>query len=205
MPLAQSLWIHSGSLRRQQALTKADRAKGVLVTYLIFLMVIALACSLFYIWSRIQIINVGYEINRELALKEQLIEEGKHLALEVATLKSPVRLESLAKNEYQMDLPQKSQILNQTEAKIFEVTSSVIPPATPGSAKKNATLSSKGEASKSEDGKTMVPKSKAKASVMPLVKNEKNQKMPGLKNTPIKKSDPHPPKLATVAAVPSLR
>lgn len=96
--------------------------KGAAFKYIFFLIILAFFCSLFYIWSRIQVVNIGYEINRTLALKEKLIEENKKLTLEAATLKSPVRLEALAHNQFQMDLPQKSQILNQwVAAKPVEV------------------------------------------------------------------------------------
>ncbi len=79
--------------------------------YLFALLVLTFICSLFYIWSRMQIVNIGYEINHEMKNKERLIEENKRLSLELATLKSPVRLEALAKSDYQMDLPRQSQIL----------------------------------------------------------------------------------------------
>ncbi|MBL7685075.1 MAG: cell division protein FtsL, partial [Deltaproteobacteria bacterium] len=109
MPIAQTL--SSPRFRTAEAVTKADRAKSVFAKYIIGLIILAFFCCLFYIWSRIQIVNVGYEINRELTHKEKLIEENKKLSLEIATLKSPVRLESLAKNDYHMDLPQESQVL----------------------------------------------------------------------------------------------
>jgi cell division protein FtsL len=118
--------LTSPRFRSTQAVTKTERVKGVFVTYLILLILLAFTCCLFYIWSRIQIVNVGYEINRELTAKEKLVEENKRLAMEVATLRSPVRLESLAKNDYHMDLPQKSQILSEGPSKILEV-STVLP------------------------------------------------------------------------------
>lgn len=108
-----SIWINASSTKKQHAFTKQDQMKGAAFKYIFFLILLAFFCSLFYIWSRIQVVNIGYEINRSLALKEKLIEENKKLSLEAATLKSPVRLESLAYNQFHMDLPQKSQILNQ--------------------------------------------------------------------------------------------
>src|SRR5262245_11174270 len=111
MIMASPISLVSPRFRRQQAMTKSDHRTGTLFYYLMGLVLLAFLCSLFYIWSRIQIVNVGYEINREVSLKEKLLEENKRLTLEMATLKSPVRLESLAKKEFRMDLPQKSQIL----------------------------------------------------------------------------------------------
>lgn len=121
MQVANSVWVNTSSLKRQQSYTKSDRQKGVMFKYVFFLIILAFFCSLFYIWSRIQVVNIGYEINRGFAFKEKLIEENKKLTLEAAILKSPVRLESMAKNELKMDLPQKSQILNRYEEKPLAV------------------------------------------------------------------------------------
>jgi cell division protein FtsL len=136
MIMAPSLSLVSPRFRRQQTMTKADRRKGNLFFYLMGLVLLAFLCSLFYIWSRIQIVNVGYEINREISIKERLVEENKRLTLEMATLKSPVRLENLAKNEYRMDLPQKSQIVRdgnfapmEEEARVSKKTAVSLKPA----------------------------------------------------------------------------
>lgn len=111
---SSSVWMNTSNSRRQQAFGKAQKVQGAMFKYIFFLILLGFTCSLFYIWSRIQVVNIGYEINRSLSLKEKLIEENKKLTLEAATLKSPVRLESLARNQFHMDLPQKSQIFNQS-------------------------------------------------------------------------------------------
>ncbi len=110
---SSSVWMNTSSSKKQQHYAKSDRVGGAVFKYIFFLMLLGFFCSLFYIWSRIQVVNIGYEINRSLALKEKLLEENKKLTLDAAILKSPVRLEALAHNQFQMDLPQKSQILNQ--------------------------------------------------------------------------------------------
>ena len=113
MSVASSTWGLSQRFRVKPASSaKVEKVKGVLFYYLLALILVVFLCSLFYIWSRIQIVNLGYSINREITLKEQLQDENKRLSLEVASLKSPIRLENLAKNDLKMDLPQKSQILS---------------------------------------------------------------------------------------------
>lgn len=128
---SSSIWINASNAKKRQGGTKAHRAQGVAFKYVFSLILLAFICSLFYIWSRIQVVNIGYEINRSIALKEKLIEENKKLTLEAATLKSPVRLESMAHQSFQMDLPQKSQILNQwsppKEVQVAEKTTKAIP------------------------------------------------------------------------------
>ncbi|MBF0491916.1 MAG: cell division protein FtsL [Deltaproteobacteria bacterium] len=112
MSVASSTWGASQRFRVRPTSAKVERVKGVLFYYLLALVFVVFFCSLFYIWSRIQIVNLGYSINREITLKEQLQDENKRLSLEVASLKSPIRLENMAKNELKMDLPQKSQVLS---------------------------------------------------------------------------------------------
>ncbi len=116
--------ISSGSHRRlahKKVIASVDQVRSETVVYFLGLIFLVLLCSLFYIWSRIQILNVGYLINKEVLLKDQLVEENKRLILEGAILKSPVRLEKMAKNDYQMQLPGQAQVLNQVELKPMEV------------------------------------------------------------------------------------
>ncbi len=168
MQVANSVWVNTSGMKRQHPFTKVDRMKGAVFKYIFTLIVLAFFCSLFYIWSRIQVVNIGYEINRGLALKEKLIEENKRLSLEVATLKSPVRLESLAKNQFQMDLPQKSQILNHYEARPAEVI--VARPE------------------KMVPTKSILPKVDKKLTVTSALKSKKESQEKGIKKSEDKKS-----------------
>lgn len=61
--------------------------------------------SLFYVWSRIQVIQLGYEISNALKEEKKLIETNKRLRLEVATLKSYARIEKIAVEELGMKKP----------------------------------------------------------------------------------------------------
>jgi len=49
-------------------------------------MVFFIGGSLFYVWSRIQVIQLGYEISNALKEERALIEANKKLRLEIATL-----------------------------------------------------------------------------------------------------------------------
>ncbi len=126
MSVASTTWGASQRFRVRPASAKVERVKGVLFYYLLALIFVVFICSLFFIWSRIQIVNLGYSINREISLKEQLQDENKRLNLEAASLKSPLRLESIAKNDFKMDLPQRSQVLS---VQIPQVATSNVAPA----------------------------------------------------------------------------
>lgn len=101
----------SDSVRRQRAFTKTDLLKTKFLFRLLFLVAFMAILSLFYIWSRVQIVEYGYEINRLRIDNRVLMEEGKKLNVEISTLKSPQRIESLAQEKLGMTTPSKEQII----------------------------------------------------------------------------------------------
>ncbi len=119
---AHAHWISNSRNSYAQPVSSDHRQKRLVFRYLFTLLLLTFVCCLFYIWSCSEVISVGYEINREMAVKEHLTEQNKRLVLEIATLKSPVRLESLARNDFKMDLPQKSQILSSVSVTLPPVT-----------------------------------------------------------------------------------
>ncbi len=78
---------------------------------LVLLMVFFIGGSLFYVWSRIQVIRLGYEISSALKEAKTLAEANKKLRLEIATLKSYARIERLAVEELRMTKPKPQQVI----------------------------------------------------------------------------------------------
>lgn len=76
-----------------------------------FLMLFLIGGSLFYVWSRIQVIRLGYEISSALKEEKTLTEANKRLRLEIATLKSYARIEKLAVEELRMAKPKPEQVV----------------------------------------------------------------------------------------------
>ena len=90
------------------------KPKGIklnLLVPLILLLVFLIGGSLFYVWSRIQVIQLGYDISNALKEEKALIEANKKLRLEIATLKSYVRIEKFAKEELRMGKPNPEQVI----------------------------------------------------------------------------------------------
>ena len=86
---------------------KAPKRKGIgfnLHSFFLFslLLVLLIGGSLFYVWSRIQVIHLGYEISNAVKEGNGLVEANKRLRLEVATLKSYARIEKIAVEELKM-------------------------------------------------------------------------------------------------------
>ncbi len=86
-------------------------AKFHLMLFFTLFMLLLIGGSLFYVWSRIQVIQLGYEIST--ALKEERAHNGgnKKLRLEIATLKSYARIERLAAEELGMGKPKPGQVI----------------------------------------------------------------------------------------------
>jgi cell division protein FtsL len=90
------------------------RPKGIKLNLLVlftFLMLFFIGGSLFYVWSRIQVIQLGYEISNALKEERALTETNKKLRLEIATLKSYARIEKLAVEELRLAKPKPEQVI----------------------------------------------------------------------------------------------
>lgn len=82
-----------------------------LFPYLTVVMVLLTLVSIFHVWSRVKVIDMNLRIagiSREIREQEQ---EHNRLKLEVASLKTPARIEALAKGELGMALPTEQQVV----------------------------------------------------------------------------------------------
>jgi len=78
---------------REKSLQKA------LSTFKWFLWIIPfILLGIFYVWQHIEIVKSGYCINKLRSERRRLVEENHILQLNVASLRSPQRIESIAKN-----------------------------------------------------------------------------------------------------------
>ncbi len=100
-------WMEGGSTKRK----KAAGIRSNLVILCTSLLFFLFGSCLFYVWSRIQVIRLGYEISNALKVERALGEENRKLRLEIATLKSCARIEKLAVEELKMTKPKPEQII----------------------------------------------------------------------------------------------
>jgi cell division protein FtsL len=87
-----------------------SRSANRILLFLILLLFL-IGGSLFYVWSRIQVIQLGYEISNALKEERVLAELNKRLRLEIATLKSYTRIEKFAVEELRMTKPKPDQVI----------------------------------------------------------------------------------------------
>lgn len=97
--------------RKQHAFTKLDLLKKQLLLKVLFLVVFVMPLVLFYIWSRVQIVQMNYDINRQQQDQLRLFDDNKRLLTEAAVLKTPNRLRQFAHDKLSMDLPAQSNIV----------------------------------------------------------------------------------------------
>ena len=89
-----------------------DRTRGGISGFLAFCIIAALiAFSLFYVWSRVLVINLGYDLSQAMEIQRKLVQDNKKLQIEIATLKSLARIERIAQDELDMEKPLPGQII----------------------------------------------------------------------------------------------
>ena len=77
----------------------------------IFITSVLMAVTLIYVWSHIHMTELEYQIARELSSAEQIKEERTKLKMELATLRSPRRIETIAREKLQMTYPERTQVI----------------------------------------------------------------------------------------------
>ena len=85
---------------------RLDLFKFLMISMILFMIV-----SVFHVWSRFKMVDLNLQISDSSRLLKEAEQEQKRLKLEVASLKAPSRIESIAKNELGMALPSQQQVV----------------------------------------------------------------------------------------------
>ncbi len=89
----------------------AYQLRWELFPYLMVVMFLLTIVSVFHVWSRVKVIDLNLQIaETKKACKEQQ-QENNRLKLEAAALKTPARIEALAKGELGLALPTDQQVI----------------------------------------------------------------------------------------------
>ncbi len=87
------------------------RENWISFPYLTGVMVLLTLVSIFHVWSRVEVIDLNLKIAENARILKDEQQENKRLRVEVASLKTPVRIEALAKGELGMALPTDQQVV----------------------------------------------------------------------------------------------
>jgi len=67
--------------------------------------------ALFYVWARLQVVSWGYRISQATAREEELRQANRELRIEAASLRSPGRIEAIARKELGLDFLRPGQVI----------------------------------------------------------------------------------------------
>jgi len=84
---------------------------GVKYPTFIVVALVLMFVALIYVGLHIRMTQLEYDIAAALSARELLQEEQKKLKLEMAMLKSPQRIEDIARNKLQMTYPEAQQVI----------------------------------------------------------------------------------------------
>ncbi|CAH2032243.1 cell division protein FtsL [Trichlorobacter ammonificans] len=79
--------------------------------FLMICMILLTIVSIFHVWSRFRLIELNLQVSEASRKLKSLEQEQKQLQLEVASLKTPARIETIAKRDLGMAVPREEQII----------------------------------------------------------------------------------------------
>ncbi len=95
--------------RRGMAVSQNLKMRRFLKTMAVYVALI-FVFSLGYVWVRVQVVETGYRLRSLEVRRDKLKEDNRSLMVEAATLKSPQRLEQIAK-QMGLERPTENQIV----------------------------------------------------------------------------------------------
>jgi cell division protein FtsL len=112
--------------------TEEELSSGLRYSPFIFVTLVLMTVALVYVWSHIRMTELEYKVAEEMTIKEKLIEEQRKLKVEIATLKSPQRIEAITKEKLQMTYPTRDQLIILNSDDLFK---SEVPPSQEGTSR----------------------------------------------------------------------
>lgn len=82
-----------------------------IVRFLMICMLLLTVVSIFHVWSRFRLIELNLQIGEAAKQMRDLEQEQKQLKLEAESLKTPARIETIAKRDLGMTIPQEQQVI----------------------------------------------------------------------------------------------
>jgi cell division protein FtsL len=82
-----------------------------IVKFLMVCMVLLTMVSIFHVWSRFRLIELNLQISDASRQMKELEQQQKQLKLEAASLKTPARIETIARQELGMTIPLDQQVI----------------------------------------------------------------------------------------------
>jgi cell division protein FtsL len=98
-------------MKRRAPKRRTRRWRRLKTSMVLGAVVLALVGSaLFYVWTRHEVTSWGYQISTATERQSELKQMNRELRLEVASLRSPSRIEAIARDRLGLDFPKPGQI-----------------------------------------------------------------------------------------------
>lgn len=110
-PAAGAQARHSNPGKRERSSRSARTGRRQLVLSTLVLTIGLIGLVLVHVWLRLQVVHMGYVLATTSKLQNRLEQENRELKIELATLTSPERLESLARQRLGLRAPEKGQVI----------------------------------------------------------------------------------------------
>ena len=111
MPAAESARRTAVKSPRVARLPRAERSERRRYWAVLSLSLCLVGVVLLHVWLRLQVVRLGYALSTTSKLQSQLEQERRELTVELATLTSPDRLESMARKRLGLVAPEKGQVI----------------------------------------------------------------------------------------------
>jgi len=76
----------------------------------ILILCMGTSVALFVTWIRVQMVRMGYEISEATQARRELLQEHEWLKIKVTSLRSPERIEPLARSKLGLKPPERQQV-----------------------------------------------------------------------------------------------
>jgi cell division protein FtsL len=99
-----------------------DLLENIGYSTLVMTAIIIMTTAIIYVWSHSRMTSLEYRVAAEANKQEQLLEEQSRLKVELATLKAPKRIASIATSKLHMIYPAQDQIIFLKDTEHTETT-----------------------------------------------------------------------------------
>ncbi len=143
-------------LNTQAMGTKSARVRARIVRRGVVIAAAVIACALAFVWTRVRVVQVGYEVSQLNRQVSELKRQKDQLEVDVARLKSPDRLEKVAVAHFGMRMPAAGEIVfiegtgKEPAPRVKDNVAAV--PTVEGSTKASAAEDARGEKEISAEG-----------------------------------------------------
>lgn len=82
-----------------------------LALFALLIFLLTTGAFVLHAWSRLHVLRLGYEIYQQENERRQLLEENRHLLMEISHLRSPARIGHIAREELGLRPPRADEVV----------------------------------------------------------------------------------------------